>query len=176
MSEAKTECRCGEFGPLELRSKSINKRARETKALKAGFELLARDAEGYAALWKCSACGQLWQSGRTHVWHGQEYFFQVPPTSVEDWQREPFADVATLQQFVSRVQKFVDQNRGDETERLCGALGCSRHAIRFSKFCLAHHIKAMQKMGSLPSPPGGRLFAPYEWFGDGSKYLDEVSR
>ena len=169
-------CRCSEFEPLELRRSKISKRASETKALSVDLELVAHDDECHASLWKCPVCEQMWQSGQVSVWRGREYFFQVPPISLEEWRREQYAAPAALLNFAAFIQGFVDKNCDQETERICPTEGCGRHVIRLSKYCLVHHIEAMQKARLLPEMPGGRLFAPYEWVGDLPKYLEEVSR
>lgn len=182
-------CRCGEFKPVKLERQTIFKRIREGEEIRPTLDLVAvaaRDRDKIARkialskrrhptdrrarLFRCSVCGQAWQSGR--VWgFGGECLFQVPPIEAAAWHDEPFVDPAELSDFVRAVRDFIRQNQDGETTRACPTSGCGRHSISWSRFCLLHHTEQLLRVGAIATMPPGRLFEPYEHVSDISKYL-----
>ena len=158
-------CRCSSYVALEFRREDILGRIRQTKRIKKTLEQLAEDGSERVALYRCRACHAFWQSG----WQWgigpngcDEYLFQVPDISVEEWQREHYRQPAAMMMYTVAMSQRYGSTRPPEREVVCDEAGCGRHAIRFSVHCLEHDIAHGRMVGSVPPEPRGRFFAPYE--------------
>lgn len=154
-------CDCKNFPPIELDRQSITRRIKESKAIRKRLTQIAENAEIRIFLFRCPECGQLWQSGHEWNFADQEYLFQVPQIETADWENEPFQQPAAMMTYSALMREFFNKNTFDCSDSQCRTEGCTERAIRFSAFCRDHHIASLQRRGSLPSKPNGRMFPPY---------------
>jgi hypothetical protein len=170
-------CRCSSYKPLEFRREDVLERIRQTKQIRKTVDELARDDVERVELYRCHACGALWQSG----WEWglgpngcDEYLFQVPPITVEEWQREHYRQPAAMMMYTIAMANRYGGSRPPEREVLC-IEGCGRRAIRLSVHCLEHDIAHGRSVGSVPQEPRGRMFPPYRTVGANAAASDSVS-
>ena len=154
-------CNCPQFTPLELDRKSINKRIKQSPAVRRRLTCLAENKDLRIYLFRCPDCGQLWQSGHEWNFADQEYLFQVPPIDIAEWQREPYQQPAAMMIYSAVMRDFLAAQSFETVDTNCREEGCTNPAIRLSVFCRWHHIGSLQKLGRLPKEPVGRLFPPY---------------
>lgn len=154
-------CDCAKFQPIELDRQSINRRIKESKAIRKRLTQVAENPELRIFLFRCPECGQLWQSGHEWNFKDQEYLFQVPPIESRDWENESFRQPAAMMIYSAMMRDFFSNNTFECSESQCRSEGCTELAIRFSVFCRDHHIESLQRRGSLPPTPNGRMFPPY---------------
>lgn len=154
-------CDCIQFLPIELNRKSITRRIKESPEIRKRLELIAEHAGLRLYLFRCAACGQFWQTGHEWNFADREYLFHVPPTEIEDWQREPYQQPAAMMIFSAVMTDFFALNTFETGTSACRSLGCEEMAIRFSVLCLTHHIESLRNLRQLPQPPLGRMFPPY---------------
>ena len=154
-------CDCTNYQPIELDRQSINSRIKESKAIRKRMAQIAENPEMRIFLFRCPECGQLWQSGHEWNFKDQEYLFQVPLIEIADWENEPFQQPAAMMIHSAMMRDFFDKNTFDCSDSKCRTEGCTERAIRFSAFCRDHHIESLQRRGSLPQKPTGRMFPPY---------------
>lgn len=154
-------CDCKQFQPIELDRKSINRRIKQSPAIRKNLMQIAEHTGLRLYLFRCPDCGQLWQSGHEWNFANQEYLFQVPPIDVAEWQVEPYQQPAGMMIYSAVMRDFCAHANFEPKDEMCRTDGCSEHAIRFTVFCRRHHIESLQKLGKLPKSPVGRLFPPY---------------
>jgi hypothetical protein len=154
-------CDCTQFQPIELDRASINRRIKQSPAIRKRLTQIAELPDLRLYLFRCPDCGQLWQSGHEWNFADQEYLFQVPPIELADWQREPYQQPAAMMIYSAVMRDFCARATFEPRDEKCRADGCSELSIRFSVFCRRHHIESLQKLGKLPKSPVGRLFSPY---------------
>ncbi len=154
-------CSCAEYEDLEFLRKVISKRIRESRALRKQFELIATHNGKEHKLYRCEACGQLWQGSRAWNWGNDEYLFKVPEIEIEEWLSEVFVQPDEMLIFTAVVGEFWNNNAFVEKESNCTTNGCTRKAITGSVKCLSHHLQSLQKVGAMPACPVGRWFGPY---------------
>ena len=154
-------CDCTKYQPIELDRQSINSRIKHSKAIRKQLTQIAENSEMRIFLFRCPECGQLWQSGHEWNFADQEYLFQVPLIEIADWENEPFQQPAAIMIHSAVMRDFFTKNTFDRCDSQCRTEGCTERAIRFSAFCRDHHIESLQRLGSLPKKPIGRMFPPY---------------
>ena len=154
-------CNCANFQPIELDRESINRRIKQSPAIRGRLTQIADHPGLRLYLFRCPDCGQFWQSGHEWNFEDQEYLFQVPPIDITDWQYEPYQQPAGMMIYSAVMRDFCARANFEPRDEMCQAEGCSEHAIRFAVFCRRHHIESLQKLGKLPKSPVGRLFPPY---------------
>ena len=154
-------CDCSHFQPIELDRKSINRRIKESRAIRKRLTQIAEHTGLRLYLFCCPECGQLWQSGHEWNFADQEYLFQVPPIEIPDWQREPYQQPAAMMIYSAVMEDFFARCKFEPGDSPCRTEGCTNHAIRFSVFCRNHHIESLQQGDRLPKKPVGRMFPPY---------------
>ncbi len=157
-------CECEKYEHLKLYREPINQRIKKSRILKRRLKELAQSTDGEHTLWQCSICSQFWQSSYAWNWGQKFYLFKVPPIAVDEWLIEPYIQPDELLIFTAVMQDYLDKNSSEETDRKCRAEGCGKNAIKFTVFCLSHHIESLQKAGALPKYPKGKWFLPYERF------------
>jgi hypothetical protein len=59
------------------------------------------------------------------------------------------------------MERYMESNSFNETERACRAEGCVKRAVELTVFCLEHHIGSLQNAGALSKEPRGKWFPPY---------------
>jgi hypothetical protein len=154
-------CDCTQFQPIELDRESINRRIKQSPAIRKRLTKIAGHTELRLYLFRCPDCGQHWQSGHEWNFADQEYLFQVPPIDVSDWESEPYQQPAGMMIYSAVMRDYCARTTFEPSDIMCRAEGCPEHATRFSVFCRHHHIESLQKIGKLPKSPVGRLFPPY---------------
>ena len=154
-------CECAAYGHLELDRESINQRIRDTPSIKQRLDAIAHHSAGGAALLRCRACGQLWQSSRAWNWGSKEYVFKVPDIPAGEWLRQPYVQPDSLLIYAAVMADFLECNDFAASAGQCRVEGCQNNAIEGVGACLEHHIAALQDIGALPTLPRGRRFAPY---------------
>jgi hypothetical protein len=154
-------CNCAEYGPIELDRKSITRRIRQSRAIRKRLALVA-DHEGLGvSLLRCADCGQFWQSGHEWNFADREYLFHVPMVEVEDWQREPYRQPASMMIYSAVMSDFIERSAFEDSDSPCRSEACAKQAVSGSVYCLEHHIRSLRELGMLPQPPVGRIFPPY---------------
>jgi hypothetical protein len=154
-------CDCSTIMPVELDRESINRRIKESSAIRKNLTQVAENAGLRLYLFKCPECGQFWQSGHEWNFADREYLFQVPAVEVADWQNEPYRQPAAMMIWSAVMRDFFSRSKFEDSEAPCRTHGCTAKAVRLSVFCRDHHIKSLQQQGVLPKNPIGRLFPPY---------------
>lgn len=154
-------CDCAEYPPIELDRKSINRRIKQSKAIRKRLTQIAENTSLRLYLFRCPECGQYWQSGHEWNFAAQEYLFHVPPIEIADWQSEPYKQPAAMMIYSARMSDFCARTPFEPSDSPCRAEGCPEKAIRFSVFCRDHHIESLQRRQQLPKAPVGRMFPPY---------------
>jgi hypothetical protein len=154
-------CDCQNFPPISLDRKSIAKRIKESKALKKRFQTVAHDEQAAISLFRCPACGEIWQSGREWNFANEEYLFRVPPISEAAWKQEPYRQPAAMMIYSAGMAAFRARGKMTLSSNPCRAEGCTERALSIGVLCEKHHIESLQKNHLLPCPPPGRIFPPY---------------
>jgi hypothetical protein len=154
-------CDCAKYQPISLDRKSINRRIKESPAIRKKLSPVADNDTLRICLFRCPECGQLWQSGHEWNFGDREYVFRVPPIDVSEWQREPYAQPAAMMIHSASMHMFFTRNKFEQGDAPCRTEGCNKRAVRLSVFCLDHHVSALQRQGMLARKPIGRLFPPY---------------
>jgi hypothetical protein len=152
-------CDCPSYAPIELDRKSVSRRIKESKSLRKRLSTIAQ--QNSIKLLTCASCGQYWQSGREWNFANEEYFFQVPKISIEDWLSEQYAQPAALMVYSSAMNEYLKNADLTRSEQVCKKLNCGKHAVRHSVLCAEHHIESLQRGRQLPPTPIGKLFPPY---------------
>jgi hypothetical protein len=155
-------CTCAQFAPLELTRKEINKRIKASKAILKTLVLLADNITSSRKLLQCAHCGQHWQTGREWNFGNDEYVFQVPAISIEEWLQEAYTEPAAWLVYLASMQQYMAQTTLVEGDKPCAVDRCQRRAIKLSSVCETHHFEQLQRFGLLPKRPLGRLFPPYQ--------------
>lgn len=146
---------------LDLSRASVNKRIQATRAILKPLVLLGTSDVFKLKLFQCPQCGQYWQTGWGWNLGGTEYAFEVPPIAVAEWQEEPYTQQAGWMIYAALTQDYFAKNTFETQEKPCGVTNCPRQAIKFSGVCEQHHIEQLERFGTLPKRPVGRLFPPY---------------
>lgn len=154
-------CSCSKYEDLEFLRKVITRRIKESHSLKKSFLLISEHPEKEHKLYRCEACGQLWQGSRAWGWGNDEYLFKVPPIDPDDWKSEVFVQPDELLIFAAIVGEFLVRNTFTEKDSLCSVPGCGHKAVSGSVNCLRHHFESLQRVGTMPAYPTGRWFKPY---------------
>jgi hypothetical protein len=154
-------CDCSQFQPIELDRRSINRRIKQSPAIRKRLIQIAENAELRIYLFRCPDCGQFWQSGHEWNFEDQEYLFHVPTIEIQDWQREPYRQPAAMMIYSAVMEDLFARAKFETGDSPCRVEGCNKRALRLSVFCRNHHIQSMQQRGGLPKEPVGRLFPPY---------------
>ena len=146
-------CDCTQFQPIELERASINRRIKQSAAIRKRLTQIAEHPDLRLYLFRCPDCGQLWQSGHEWNFADREYLFHVPPIEVADWQREPYQQPAAMMIHSAVMRDFCARATFETGDSPCRAEGCTQRALRLSVFCREHHIELLQKRGQLPKKP-----------------------
>jgi hypothetical protein len=154
-------CNCAEYQPIELDRQSINRRIKESAAIRKRITLLSENTGLRLYLFRCSDCGVHWQSGHEWNFADQEYLFQVPPIEVADWLNEPYQQPAAMMIYSALMRDYFARTSPETDEKPCRKPECTKPALRVSLFCREHHVKSLQQAGRLPKRPAGRMFPPY---------------
>src|SRR5262245_27473959 len=96
-------CKCSSYQPLELSSKAVTKRMRETRKILRGLRSVAEFSDDEHELYLCEICRQMWQVSRAWGWRNHRYAFQVPSIEAEDWLEEPYVQPDELLVFKSMM-------------------------------------------------------------------------
>ena len=113
-------------------------------------------------LFRCSACDQFWQSGHEWNFGDEEYLFQVPSITAEEWSSEPYQQPASMMMYSAVMGDYYEKLGDDQGDSVCRADGCAEKVVRFCVFCQQHQVESLQNQGKLPQSPVGRIFPPYE--------------
>lgn len=152
-------CKCAGYTDLKTRPE-INKRGYETKKIMTGFEQLTEDNSGEHKLYKCPACGQLWQRSLDWLRGNKAYAFKVPAIDIATWITQPFVRPDELFNRVGRIEQYLEHARFEEKAELCRREDCSEHAIKLSVLCALHHMENIGLGNTLPGHC--TWFSPYE--------------
>ncbi|MBM6616949.1 hypothetical protein [Bacillus suaedaesalsae] len=155
-------CECNNFDVIELQRNDISKRIKETKTLKKKLKLLAKHPNGEDQLYECDKCEQLWQGSYAWNFGNGEYLFKVPKVDTEKWHVEQFVAPDEILIYLAIMDRFLTENRFEVSEEFCKKDHCINKAVKGLNFCLKHHIKSLQNIGTLPQTPSGKLFETYE--------------
>lgn len=155
-------CTCSQFPALELSRSAITKRIKATRQLLTKLNQLAESPQTALKLLVCPQCGHYWQTGREWNFENREYAFQVPATTVAEWQEQPYTQPAAWLIYGAMMADYTAKNTFELSEKPCQIEGCAQRAIRLSGVCKMHHIEQLQRFGILPQRPIGQPFAPYE--------------
>jgi hypothetical protein len=157
-------CDCSKYGHLSLEVSSIEKRAEKYSEMREVLKQLTqkvieRGFEHYR-LYKCTECGQLWQSSLTPGWGDTFYLFKIPSISQAEWRKEPFVAPDMIVAYIKEQNDFMDKEF-DLKEDKCSREGCEKLAIIGSMLCQYHQFLKLGEIGSLRAKPTGRWFGPY---------------
>jgi hypothetical protein len=155
-------CDCDKFHPLELFREAINDRIRASKALRGRLTPIAEHPDGEHRLYRCPACGTMWQRSLAWNWGNKEYLFAVPATDAGTWKAKPYVQPDELLIFAAALSRFIGQQKFEDSADVCRSEGCHRQAVKMSVFCLHHHIVNLQANRMLPQDPVGEWFSPYQ--------------
>ena len=156
-------CDCAKYEDLEFFRTAISSRIKDSIALRKNLALLASHPDKEHRLYRCDACGQLWQGSRAWNWGNDEYLFRVPTVAKENWVSEVFVQPDELLIFTAVIGDFLERNSFSNTDHSCSVSGCERSSTTGVRTCLPHHIESLQNIGQLPKNPVGRWFGPYKY-------------
>ena len=74
----------------------------------------------------------------------------------------PYVQPDALLDYGAAMHLFLSRAKFEQTSRPCVAEGCTQMAVSGVGQCLRHHIEGLRKVRSLPEPPTGRWFPPYD--------------
>ena len=148
-------CHCNQYGDI-LNYDLLKKRYRETKNILANLLVIAEHPEKEHFLYKCANCGQQWQRSLSWMDGNKPYAFKVPPIEIEVWKQRPFVQPDDLFAITGGIDLYLERATFEEQSTLCKNSTCSHHAIKFSVFCIVHH---MENLGIRVSIPDN-----YTWF------------
>jgi hypothetical protein len=163
-----TDCDCSAYGHLGLDRKSISVRIPKSKQILRTLDHVADHEDREHRLFRCSHCGQFWQSARAWNWGNDPYVFQVPNLSTDEWCAEPFVDPDALMVFDAVMRGYFARTEFTPGEQTCRDSQCNKAAAKGLAHCKDHHVRMLQNAGSLPKCPSGRMFHPYEVKSEGS--------
>ena len=123
-------CDCAKYQPISLDRKSINRRIKESPAIRKKLSPVADNDTLRICLFRCPECGQLWQSGHEWNFGDREYVFQVPPIDVSEWQREPYAQPAAMMIHSASMHMFFTRNKFEQGDAPCRTEGCNKRAVQ----------------------------------------------
>src|SRR5207244_752755 len=108
-------CNCASYPDLEPNRKSIDRRIRQTRAIKKTLQVVAEQPHRVNTLYKCQECGQFWQGNWAWNWGGKEYLFKVPDIWDAGWLAEPYAQPDLLLIYIASMDRFLNQNDFQES-------------------------------------------------------------
>jgi hypothetical protein len=154
-------CECTLYRPIELDRQSVNRRIKQSPGIRNRLTPVAENTKLRLELFRCSNCGQLWQSGHEWNFADQEYLFQVPEIGIQEWETEPYQQPAAMLIYSAVMRDFFARSKFEVGTSPCRIKDCDQSALQLSVFCRDHHIESMQQQGRLPKAPAGRIFPPY---------------
>jgi hypothetical protein len=157
-------CECNKYEHIELYRESINQRIKKSRTLKQKLKEIAQSIDGEHTLWQCPVCSQFWQSSYAWNWGQKFYLFKIPSIAIDEWLLESYVQPDELLIFAAMMRNYLDSNSSEEIERKCRAEYCEKNAVKFTVFCLSHHIESLQRAEALPKYPKGKWFLPYQRF------------
>jgi hypothetical protein len=161
LRDSSMPCLCADYPDLELDRSSISKRNKASAALKDSLSLAVSHPDKEHRLYRCDACGQLWQRALAWNWGQIEYLFKVPGEDESEWIAQPFVDPDELLIWSATMETFLSRGKFVAQDAQCAVAECTRKAVAMSKYCLLHHIESVQRSRGLLPTPNGRWFAPY---------------
>lgn len=155
-----TSCSCAKYHPLELSRDQIDKRIKETENVLRYLNLQGESPKGHS-LFQCKSCKQLWQQSNAWNWGGKNYLFKVPDIEIKDWTDNPYISPADMIIYSASMEEYFRRNKFNESGKVCKIETCNKKSLSNHVLCKEHFIESLQKVGLLPQPPQGRMFAPY---------------
>ena len=157
-------CNCTKYEDLPVEVSSIEERALLYSDMRAELKqltqkIIERGVEQYR-LYKCTECGQLWQSSLAPGWGDTFYLFKVPTISQVEWRKEPFVAPDMIVAYIKEQEEFMDKIF-DLKNEVCSRKGCENLAIVGSTLCQYHQFLRLCEVGSFRAKPKGRWFGPY---------------
>lgn len=104
---------------------------------------------------------QLWQLSNAWNWGGKNYLFKVPYIETKDWTDNPYMSPADMIIYSVSMEEYFKRNKFTESGKACKIENCNKKSLSNNVLCKEHFIESLQKVGLLPQPPQGRMFAPY---------------
>ena len=156
-----SECTCGEYGPLELFRRDINRRIRATRRIRRRLVLVAESDDGQLRLYRCPICGQYWQQSWSWSFGAKDYIYQVPTIGEAEWREEPYARPDEMLVYTAMMDRYEGASDLTPSTSPCRVAGCPRFAVEGLVLCFEHQVESLQRVGLLPTPPQGRRFPPY---------------
>ena len=65
--------------------------------------------------------------------------------------------------FSVLMESYFERTKLIESKNPCKKESCERKAIMKDVLCKKHLIESLQKIGSLPQKPEGKIFGPYKF-------------
>lgn len=158
-------CDCTLYPDLTLDNSSIYRRVQDSKRKFGKLGTLNRtrvEREEFDLL-ECRVCGQFWQSTKAILWGGLPYLFKVPAILQTDWLASRYIPPDLMCEINKAVNSYKATQTFHPIDRSCQQIGCDNRAIELSVMCYRHHLEMLQRGGTLPNKPEGRLFAPYKY-------------
>ena len=144
-------CVCAEHSEPPRTIEALWERVTYTPQIKESLELVARNEERALRLFRCVACGRLWQgSNGENPTHG--YVQHVPAIDIEAWEQEPFQEAWDV--FLYATTRDALFSRLQPGDGICRVAGCGQRTVRFSLECIDHEFAAAHERGALSVPPG----------------------
>jgi hypothetical protein len=155
-----TSCACAKYPPLELSRDQIDKRIKATKNILRHLDLRGESPKGHS-LFQCKSCKQFWQLSNAWNWGGKNYLFKVPDIETSDWIDNPYISPADMTIYSASMEEYFRKNKFKESDNACKIENCNKKSLSNNVLCKEHFIESLQKIGLLPQPLQGRMFAPY---------------
>ncbi|MFI0431219.1 hypothetical protein [Mariniflexile sp. HMF6888] len=86
----------------------------------------------------------------------------MPKTDIDEWIKNPFMSPADMTIFSALIHSYFERHTLIESENICKRENCEEKAILKDVLCKTHFIESLQKIGTLPKNPDGRIFEPYK--------------
>lgn len=154
-------CNCDKFSDLELSRNFISKRIKQSNKIEKTLDFLSKSEKGHH-LYKCNFCNQLWQLSIAWNWDGKDYLFKIPQTEINKWNETPFVSPADMIIYSAIMDSYFEKHKLVESENICKRDSCKNKAILEDVLCKYHFIESLQKIGTLPKFPEGKIFKPYK--------------
>jgi hypothetical protein len=157
-----TTCSCAKYLPLELSRDQVEKRIKESQVIQKSLDLQCESPNGHS-LFQCKFCKQAWQLSSAWNWGGKTYVFKVPNIEISEWLDNPYVSPADMLIYSALVDEYLAKNNLIASDKSCKIENCREKALMKNVLCKYHFIESLQKVGLLPKPPVGRIFAPYSF-------------
>ena len=154
-------CDCEKYSDLKIDHDELTRREKEFKKISSQLDKVV-DGERGTTLYKCSTCGQHWQS--TWITYNRTLIFKVPTISAEEWKKECFVTPTFLSLFLHYAGMYLKQLPllKFKNEK-CKHENCNNKCIANSVFCLRHHMTDQKIKVVAQIPSNVRWFPPYKY-------------